>query len=712
MECWPHQQPNRLLAPVLQYLVAVKISFNWLKEFVDINGSPQEIAVRLTMAGIEVESVVPLESAATAEDWILEVAVPPNRGDCLSVMGLAREVAAITGAEPRTQHKKVRAPKAGVPGLEIKIEDPSLCPRYSACLVRNVRVGPSPSWARLRLEACGIRAINNVVDVTNLVMLETGQPLHAFDWDKLVTKQIAVRAAENRQKFTTLDGLERELETGDLLICDGDKPVALAGVMGGSETEVNERARQVLLESAHFDPVAIRRTAKRLGLHSEASYRFERFVDPEGTLFALERAVALLAEVAEGKRDGNASDCWPQRRKPVAILLRDSRVRDVTGISIERNKIERLLAPLGLQIVSRTRNGIKFIAPNYRSDLTREADLIEEVVRLNGYGEIAANLPLIRHQAKRDRQLEWERKIRSLLGGKGLTQVVNLTFTSSDMNHRFSGLWDSSRLPVTVLNPLSQDHAEMRLSLVSNLVTNLRAHVEQKAPGLCVFEMGKVFARASAGNHGERLHLAGLCYGYKEQRGLRSAQQPWTFLDVKGVVEEVLESLGLDQDVTWLDNQASSFLHPGKAAFLSNSGSRIGILGEVHPDLSHQLQVPCFCVFELDLDAMVQYARPDFTVRPLPRFPSVERDVALVVRDTFRADEIVHWVRGNGHSLIEDVRIFDEYRGAQIGEGMKSLAYKISYRSDVRTLTDAEVNEIHQRLVERLAENFGARIRQ
>ncbi|MGH7846448.1 MAG: phenylalanine--tRNA ligase subunit beta, partial [Candidatus Binatia bacterium] len=526
------ESASKTITPGPQSFIAVKVTFNWLKEFVDINGSPQELAARLTMAGIEVESVAPLDSAAPVEDWVLEVAVPPNRGDCLSVMGLAREVAAIIGAKPRARRKKARAPKAGVPGLEIKIEDPSLCPRYSACLVRNLRVGPSPSWVRLRLEACGIRVINNIVDVTNLVMLETGQPLHAFDWDKLMTKHIAVRAAENPQQFTTLDGLERELKAGDLLICDGDKPVALAGVMGGSETEVGEGTRHVLLESAHFDPVAIRRAAKRLGLHSEASYRFERFVDPEGTLFALDRAVTLLAEVADGKRDDDASDCWPQRRKPVAILLRDSRVRDLTGISIERNKIERLLAPLGLRIISRSRNGIKFIAPSYRSDLTREADLIEELVRLNGYDEVAAKLPLIRHQAKRDRQLEWERKIRSLLEGKGLSQVVNLTFTSSDMNHRFSGLWDSARLPVTVLNPLSQDHAEMRLSLVSNLVTNLRAHVEQKAPGLCVFEMGKVFARASAGNHGERLHLAGLCYGYKEQRGLWSAQQPWTFLDV------------------------------------------------------------------------------------------------------------------------------------------------------------------------------------
>jgi phenylalanyl-tRNA synthetase beta chain len=296
--------------------------------------------------------------------------------------------------------------------------------------------------------------------------------------------------------------------------------------------------------------------------------------------------------------------------------------------------------------------------------------------------------------------------------GQGLSQVVNLTFTAPDMNRRFSGLWNPARLPVVLLNPLSQDHAELRLSLVANLAANLRAHVEQREPGLSLFEIGKVFAQASGGKHEERLHLAGLCYGHKEQRGLRSAAQPWTFLEVKGVLEEVFEALGLDQDVTWLDHPVSSFLHPGKAALMSKNDATFGVLGEIHPDFSHQLNLPRFCLFELDLDVMVQYARRDFTVRPLPRFPSVERDVALVVEDTFRADEIVHWVRTNGHSLIEDMRIFDEYRGAQVGEGMKSLAYKISYRSEARTLTDAEVNEIHQRLVERLVENFAARIRQ
>jgi phenylalanyl-tRNA synthetase beta chain len=399
----------------------MKVSFNWLKEVVEISQSPQEIADCLTMGGIEVESLVPLDG----EDWVLEVAVAANRGDCLSVIGLAREVAAITGAKAHIPNTKMAAKMSRPRGIDVKIEDPEGCPRYCARFIAGLQVSASPSWARLRLEACGVRSINNVVDVTNLVMLETGQPLHAFDWDRLETKHIVVRTAGKAQSFIALDGLERELKSSDVVICDSDKPVALAGIIGGLETEVSPRTVRILLESAHFNPLAIRKTAKRLGLHSEASYRFERFVDPEGTLFALERASAMLAEVAGGKADRNVVDCRPQRHKPVTIVLRDARVKSLAGIAMKRQEIERLLTPLGLQIRRRLKNGLEIVAPSYRNDLTREVDLVEEVARLKGYANIPAKLPLVRPQARRDLQLHWERKIRYFLAGDGLTQVVN-----------------------------------------------------------------------------------------------------------------------------------------------------------------------------------------------------------------------------------------------------------------------------------------------
>src|SRR5215471_3221730 len=375
----------------------MKVSFNWLKEFVEISQSPQEIADCLTMGGVEVESLVPLGGG----DWVLDLAVAANRGDCLSVIGLAREVAAITGAKAHIPNTKMGA-KARARGLDVTVEDAELCPRYCARFIGGLHVAASPSWMQLRLETCGIRSINNVVDVTNLVMLETGQPLHAFDWDKLQTKRIVVRTAGKAQNFIALDGLERELKSGDLVIWDNDTPVALAGIIGGLETEVNPGTVTILLESAHFNPLTVRKTAKRLGLHSEASYRFERFVDPEGTLFALERASAILAEVAGGEADRGMVDCQPQRHKPTKIFLRDARVKGLAGIAIEQKEIERLLCPLGLRIQRRSKNGLEIVVPSYRNDLTREADLVEEVARLKGYTNIPAKLPLVRPQARRD----------------------------------------------------------------------------------------------------------------------------------------------------------------------------------------------------------------------------------------------------------------------------------------------------------------------
>src|SRR5215475_3375414 len=405
----------------------MKFTFNWLKNFVTVKASAEKLAELLTMAGLEVESLSPLHDPETnREDWLFEISVTPNRGDCLGITGLANEVAALTGGRVKSSAAPRSRGSSIANRVTIAIQNSRLCPRYSAAVVEEVHMGPSPDWMRFRLEACGIRSINNVVDITNYVMLETGQPLHAFDLDRLPTRQIVVRAAQHIKKFTTLDGVERELAPEDLLICDRDVPVALAGVMGGANSEVKTETRSILLESANFDPTAIRRTAKRLGLYSEASHRFERGVDPEGTIVALHRASSLLAKSASGKPLPAVADRYPRRAKPVTVSLREARIEEILGVRIGARQTEKLLRSLGLKTQRQPSSGrIKVVAPPRRRDLTREADLIEELARLHGYQRIPSTLPLLRSSGGRsDQRLEWERRTRAFLAGEGLVEVV------------------------------------------------------------------------------------------------------------------------------------------------------------------------------------------------------------------------------------------------------------------------------------------------
>jgi phenylalanyl-tRNA synthetase beta chain len=689
----------------------MKLTFNWLKEFVDFRGSPEQLAELLTMAGLEVESLAP--AADGSEDRLIEIAVTPNRGDCLGVIGLAREVAALKGGKLKNPLPKAVAAK-GAPAVKIEIQSPRCCRRYAASVVEAVKVQAAPAWMRFRLEACGIRSINNVVDVTNYVMLETGQPLHAFDLDRLAAKHIVIRQAKEIKIFVTLDEIERALEAEDLLICDGEVPIALAGIMGGRDSEVGAGTRAVLLESAHFDPATIRRTAKRLGLHSEASHRFERGVDPEGTLGALERAVRLLGETAAGRPMGGAMDRYARRFRPAAITLRRQRVADVIGVELKSAAMEKNLAALGCKVQSGGKAALKVVPPSYRGDLTREIDLIEELVRLGGYGKIPSTLPHARLGARPDARLHSERGLRAYLTGEGFTETINLPFASVEMNRRFPGLFNfagAGPTPVPVVNPLVQESAEMRLSLIPGLIENLKTNLAQRVKGFSAFGFGRVFCLDAAGNPAERQHLAALLYGRRERRGLRAEDAPFDFLDAKGLVEGILARAGAAGCWTWSASSTPAFLHPGRAARLESDGANVGYVGEVHPNVSEELGLPRCLILELDFENLLKYLAPNLTVRSLPRFPSVERDLAIVVDEDFPARRIVDWIRDQRHSLIENVEVFDQYRGAPIPEGKKSLAYTISFRAEDRTLTDAEVHALHQELVSRIGEVFGAELR-
>ncbi len=693
----------------------MKFTLNWLKEFVTIEAVPQKLAEMLTMAGLEVESVTALRALdSQAEDWLFEIGVTPNRGDCLGVMGLAREVAALTGTAVKTAAANLSGKDPNLAGrVSVNIENPSLCPRYSARIVDDVQVVPSPEWMRFRLEACGIRAINNVVDITNYVMLETGQPLHAFDLDRLPAAKIVVRSANGLDKFTTLDGVERVLVKDDLLICDGDLPIALAGVMGGRETEVRQETRALLLESANFDPTSIRRTAKRLALHSDASHRFERGVDPEGTVAAVDRAVALLAEFASASPASGVVDRYPQPAKPKTITLQEQRVEKLLGVKIAGEVAEGLLRSLGVKTQRQSKSKeIKAIPPTSRPDLTREVDLIEELARLYGYQNIPSTMPLLRSSGgKIDLELASERRVRSFLAGEGLVEVMNLPFTTDKFNRSFRGLWDGVPAPVTVLNPLTKESGEMRLSLIPGLIENLRRNLAQKAESVFAYHLGKVFRLAANGESEERQCLGGILYGSRARRGLRQADEsPIGFLDCKGLLEGALDLFRIDSEGAW-KAAALSILHPGRAAAIVRDGTNLGYVGQIHPDVGDQLDLPPFWIFELDFRHLLEYAPRRITARFLPRFPSVERDFAIVVDGEFASQRIISWIKNLSQPLIENVQVFDQYHGAPVPEGKKSLAYQISYRAEDRTLTDTEVQTLHQGLVDQIGKLFGAQLR-
>ena len=688
----------------------MKFTLNWLKEFVDFGGSADELSKLLTMAGLEVESLTPLrEPESGREDWLFEIGVTPNRGDCLGLVGIAREVGALTGAKPRfpaiAVSKKTSRRQERV---TVKIADPAQCARYSAWVLDDVRIGPAPSWLRFRLESCGIRAINNVVDATNYVMLETGQPLHAFDLARLADKQIVVRCAREIRQLTTLDGVERELAHEDLLICDGDTPVALAGVMGGMNSEVSASTTSILLESANFAPMAIRRTAKRLALHSEASHRFERGVDPAGTIRALGRVVQLILESGAGTPVGGVVDCYPEKIAPVKIRLRQQRIEKLLGVGIDLKRAQALLRSLGLT-TTRQAHQLSVVVPTSRPDLSREIDLIEELARLHGYDNIPTALPLLRPTGgAMDYRLASERRLRSFFSGEGFVEAINLPFTSDTLNGLFPGLWDGPRSAVPLLNPLAKENSAMRQSLLPGLIENLRVNLAQKVANFHVYQLGKVFRCNPAGGYHEHLCVGGLMYGPRMQRGLRrGGVSTVDFLQAKGTVEGLLDLFGLCEAISW-DAPAVAFLHPGRAARLQRMNIPLGLLGELHPDVAERLEVPQVYVFELDFEKLLEYAPRRMAVRALAKFPAIERDFAIVVDRDFAAHRIIDWITGLGEPLIESVQVFDQYVGAPVPAGKKSLAYNLSYRAEDRTLTDSEVKPLHQSVVDRIGIEFGA----
>lgn len=658
---------------------------------------------------------LPIEQALPLQDWILDVNVTPNRSDCLCVIGIAREVAALTCQPLRLPAFERRSGKTQIEKqTSVMIECPDLCPRYVAKLISGVRIGVSPFWMRRRLNAVGVRSINNIVDVTNYVMLEAGQPLHAFDFDQLAEKRIVVRTAGTGESFTTLDNISRNLPESALMICDGEKPVALAGIMGGLNSEVETGSRNILLESAYFDPMGIRRTSKKMGLSTEASIRFERGIDPQGTLRAADRAAALMVGMAGGVMADGSIDNYPRRAECPKIHLRASRVNSILGTDLSPREIPSYLQRLGLEVSPAEKESFEVTVPTFRVDLAREIDLIEEIARLHGFNRIPVTLPSGTVMAEKESALQRAAPLaRRILAGMGLREVISFSFISPKMiktlgiqspDHRAKSL--------RIQNPLSEDQAIMRTTLIPGLLQVIQANMSRQNLHLKVFELGRVFLPRPDQELPEEVEtLSGILTGLREEESWAKPKEMVDFYDLKGIIEVLLQGLGVNR-FEFLPEKEDPLLHPGKACRLVAEGEILGVMGEAHARINEWLESKqALYLFEIDFKKLVSRMTDHPVFKPLGRFPSVTRDLALIVDERVSAADLIHSLQEINPGLVQEIRIFDLYRGKPIPQGKKSLAFRLVFQREDRTLTDLEVNELHREMVDLLAKRHGAVLR-
>lgn len=642
------------------------------------------------------------------DDTILELGVTPNRGDCLSIAGLAREAAAVSELEASLDSLDVASFSDEAPEVPVEIVGDA-CTLYRGAVVRDVRIAPSPLWLQARLAACGLRPINNVVDVTNYVLFELGQPLHAFDLNKLAGARIAVRRLEDGSEFETLDGEQRRLLAGDVVIEDADGAVALAGVMGGQRTAVDDATTDVFLEAAVFDPSTVRRTSRRLGLVSDSSYRFERGIDAAGVERALARAAALLVETSGGRTSGGVSRAGDVPAAPPAVLVRPGRVGALLGIDIDAGACAAMLERLGVA-VEETADGLAAVAPPHRHDLEREADYVEEIARLYGYDEIPTTMPKVAMRpAEVPARVRFERRLRTLMAGSGLSECVPVRFATRETNARFRGLHAAELESVRLVNPMRADEDEMARSPLGALVDAHATNVRNGFARVDLFTLSKGFAGGA--EPVERCLLAGLLSGPRRGRAIAPGSDA-TFWDAKGIVERVVAALGVGAALEWVVTDAREECHSKACAEVLLAGETVGFVGKLHPGIAEDLEISEeICLFEVDTHMVLKYAPAHRGFVTPVRYPSSSRDVSLLVpRDTL-AGQIVGAVRDLGESLIESIDVFDEYVGPGIADDRKALGFSLCYRSSERTLTDEEVQDLHERVIKHLCDRLDVSIR-
>jgi phenylalanyl-tRNA synthetase beta chain len=676
--------------------------------------SERELGISDSHQGIlvlELEAPVGMPLADWLGDVILDLEVTPNRPDCLSVVGIAREVAALTG-------QAVRLPSPGYEEIDCPIEqkaaveiiDPELCPRYAASLIIGVKVASSPEWLKQRLLKYGMRPINNIVDVTNYVMVEYGQPLHAFDYEQIRGHRIIVRRAEAGETMTTLDGVERALSGDMLVIADEGGAVAVAGVMGGAESEVTEGTTSILLEAANFNPASIHHTGNTLKLSSEARMRFERGIRPELAPVALKRATQLIIELGGGGAAKGILDVYPGRVDHKPIRLSRDGLKRLLGVDFGLERAAEALSALGFDCkLEANADEVWATAPYWRSDILKEVDLIEEVARIVGYDKIPTTLfsePIPRQNP--EPLLNLKRRLRNRLVGYGFQEVITYSLTSLEMLTRLcaeSGSLDPS--PLRVANPMTVEQEYLRPNLRANLLATLALNRKHEDGGIRLFELGKVYLTRPNDLPDEPEILCGLMSGTRTERSWHGGDELLDFYDAKGVIEALLGYLGIKADFPASQEEV---FHPARQAAVVIAGSGLGFIGELHPRVIEAFEITgTAALFEIDLTRLLPFTLGHSLFQPVPRFPAVARDIALVVDEAVTNNSVQEII--GGFPLVTKITLFDIYSGKQVPATKKSLAYRLIFQSPAHTLTDDEVDKVQQQILDRLSRELGATLR-
>jgi len=656
-------------------------------------------------------------SALSYPDWVFDLGITPNRPDCANVIGIAREIAAVTGK--RLREPDIELEESG-PAIEdltsITIIDPDGCPRYAAGVIQDVGLGRSPFWMRYRLYQSGVRSISNLVDVSNYVMLEMGQPLHAFDYDRLRENRIVVRRADKGETFTTLDGESRRLSHESLMICDGERAVALAGIMGGLNSEIFAGTRNVLVESAFFDPVTIRRGSKQMGLSTEASYRFERGADIGGTISALKRAVFLICRLAGGKVAKGIIDNYPKTLTPPVIHLRKDKTNRILGTTISKDVMKGYFEALEMEVHDVNGNELKVKPPSFRVDIKREVDLIEEVARLYGFDKIPLTYPSVRPSEEGDApEILIRDRIRSIMTALGFSEIITYSFISPDSADMLGAEENSDlRLFTSLMNPLTVDQSVLRTSLVPGLMTAVKTNMFHEGRDLKLFEWGKTFIRKDGYQQPiEKIYLAGIMTGLCQEKSWYNDEKLCDFYDIKGAVEALLKALGLE-GARFQRKNGLSGLDPEISSGIYCSASFLGQVGRVASNVieAYDLKDEGVYLFELDVEALLKVLSVAREFRPFPKFPAVFRDISLLVERRIESARIIEIIRKEGGELLEAVQIFDLYEGEKIDPLEKAIAFRISYRSAHETLEGEKINNLHESIIDKIRHETGGRLRE